>query len=176
MVHMSPEDYVRQAYRSILRNDFAEAILCFEAAISESPGDAEVRYRCSITYARNGRLDKAIEHALAAVALDGSKSEYVLHLQHLKALTLVQEAKGLLEAQTQGKQNPYRPITLLKEAVALDPLNGDAYVWLALAYSSVNEHQQAIASLKEVINLHPDDAGLRQLMKDLQKSLQKYMQ
>lgn len=173
---MSPDDYIRQAYRYILRSDFEEAIVCFEAAISESPGDAEVRYRCSITYARNGKLDKAIEHAQAAVKLDGTKPEYTLHLQHLKGLTLVQEAKGLLEAEDKSKNNPYRPITLLKEAVMLDPLNGDAYVWLALAYSRMNEHLEAIAALKEVISLHPDDAGLRELMKDLQKSLQKYMQ
>lgn len=172
---MSPDDFIRQAYRCILRSDFAEAILCFEAAIAESPGDAEVRYRCSITYGRNGRLDKAIEHALAAVALDGSKPEYKLHLQHLQALTLVHEAKVLLEAEEKKNQNPYRPITLLKEAIKLDPLNGDAYVWLALAYSRMNEHLQAISALKEVISLHPDDAGLRQLMKDLQSSLQKYM-
>lgn len=173
---MSPEDYVRQAYRCILRNDFAEAILCFEAAISESPGDAEVRYRCSITYARSSRLDKAIEHALAAVKLDGTKPEYTLHLQHLQALMHVQEAKALLEAEEKGIQNPYHPITLLKEAVRLDPLYGDAYVWLALAYSRMNEHLKAISALKEVISLHPDDAGLRRLMKDLQKSLQTYMQ
>ncbi|WP_379129267.1 tetratricopeptide repeat protein [Paenibacillus sp. sgz500958] len=172
---MSPEDYVRQAYRAILRSDFAEAIVCFEAAISESPSDAEVRYRCSITYGRNGRLDKAIEHALAAVTLDGGKPEYKLHLQHLQALALVQEAKGLLEAEEKADRNPYRPITLLKEAISLDPLNGDAYVWLALAHSRMNEHLQAISALKEVILLHPDDAGLQQMMKDLQKSLKKYM-
>ncbi|GGF74907.1 hypothetical protein GCM10010912_20180 [Paenibacillus albidus] len=173
---MSPNDYVREAYRCILRSDFAEAITCFEAAIAASPGDAEVRYRCSITYARNGMLEKAIEHALAAVGLDPDKPEYLLHLQHLQALVLVQQAKRLLEVEDGAAQNPYHPITLLQEAITLDPLYGDAYVWLAIAHSRMNEHLQAIAALKEVISLHPDDAGLRQLMKDLQKSLQTYMQ
>lgn len=173
---MNHNDYVKEAYRAILRSDFAEAITCFEAAIAASPDDAEVRYRCSITYARSGMLEKALEHALAAVKLDGGKPEYRLHLQHLQALQLVQEAKRLLEDEKPGTGNPYHPITLLKEAINLDPLYGDAYVWLAIGHSRMNEHLQAIAAMKEVIALHPDDSGLRQIMKDLQKSLQKYIQ
>ncbi len=172
---MNHNDYVNAAYRSILRSDFEEAIQFFEAAISASPDDAEVRYRCSITYARSGMMDKALEHALAAVKLDNGKPEYHLHLQHLQALKLVQEAKRLLEDEAGGTLNPYRPVTLLKEAISLDPLYGDAYVWLAIAHSRMNEHVQAIAAMKEVIALHPDDSGLRQLMKDLQRSLQKYI-
>ncbi|KAA9006262.1 tetratricopeptide repeat protein [Paenibacillus spiritus] len=173
---MSPEEYVQEAYRCILRSDFAEAILCFEAAIAARPDDAQVRYRCSITYARNGRLDRAVEHAQAAVDLAGEEHpEYRLHLQHLQAMTLVQEARRLLEQEKGKGINPYHPVTLLKEAVSLDPLYGDAYVWLALAYSRVNEHLPAISALREVIALHPDDAGLRELMKDLQKSLRGYM-
>ncbi|MGN7761813.1 tetratricopeptide repeat protein [Paenibacillus sp. 22594] len=172
---MDHNDYVKAAYRSILRSDFAEAITLFEAAIAASPDDAEVRYRCSITYARSGMLEKALEHARAAVNLDRGKPEYGLHLQHLQALQLVREAKRLLEDDIAGANNPYRPITLLKEAIVLDPLYGDAYVWLAIAHSRMNEHVQAIAALKEVMSLHPDDSGLRQLMKDLQKSLQTYM-
>ncbi|MEK3716053.1 MULTISPECIES: tetratricopeptide repeat protein [unclassified Paenibacillus] len=173
---MDHNDYVKAAYRSILRSDFAEAITLFEAAIAASPDDAEVRYRCSITYARSGMLDKALEHAVAARRLDGTKPEYQLHLQHLQALKLVQEAKRLLEDEAADSVNPYHPITLLKEAVSLDPLYGDAYVWLAIAHSRMNEHLQAIAVLKEVMSLHPDDSGLRLLMKDLQKSLQHYIQ
>lgn len=173
---MNHNDFVKAAYRSILRSDFAEAITLFEAAIAASPDDAEVRYRCSITYARSGMLEKALEHAIAAVKLDDTKSDYRLHLQHLQALKLVQEAKRLLEDDTAGSLNPYHPITLLKEAITLDPLYGDAYVWLAIAHSRMNEHLQAIAVLKEVMSLHPDDTGLWQLMKDLQKSLQNYLQ
>lgn len=173
---MNHNDYIKAAYRSILRSDYAEAITNFEAAIEASPDDSEVRYRCSITYARSGMMEKAVEHARAAVKLDDSKPEYRLHLQHLQALQLVQEAKRLLEDEKAGPGNPYHPVTLLKEAIALDPLYGDAYVWLAIAHSRMNEHLQAIAALKEVISLHPDDSGLRELMKDLQKSLQKYIQ
>ncbi|SET51607.1 tetratricopeptide repeat protein [Paenibacillus sp. NFR01] len=173
---MNHNDYIKAAYRAILRSDFGEAITCFEAAIAASPHDAEVRYRCSITYARSGRLEKALEHARAALMLDADKPEYRLHLQHLQALGLVQEAKRLLEDESGSADNPHYPITLLKEAITLDPLYGDAYVWLAIAHSRMNEHVQAIAALKEVIALHPDDSGLQQLMKDLQRSLQKYIQ
>lgn len=173
---MSPDEYVKEAYRCILRSDFEEAIVCFEAAIAADPDNPEVRYRCSITYARSGKLEKAAEHAKAAVKLDDSKPDYRLHLQHLQAMMHVREAKRLLEEEHGPRSNPYRPITLLKEAVRLDPLYGDAYVWLAIAYSRMNEHLPAIAAMKEVIALHPDDDGLKELMKDLQTSLQKYMQ
>jgi len=174
---MDNRDYVREAYRAILRSDFAEAIVCFEAAIAASPADAEVRYRCSITHARSGMLDKALVHAQAAVKLDGdgSKPEYRLHLQHLQAMLYVQEAKRLIEDEENTTRNPYHPITLLKEAIILDPLYGDAYVWLAIAHGRMNEHMQAMAALREVISLHPDDFSLRELMKDLQKSIQSYM-
>lgn len=173
---MDRKDYVREAYRSILRSDFAEAIVNFEAAIAASPDDAEVRYRCSITYARSGMLDKALVHAQVAVRLEPDKPEYRLHLQHLQAMMHVQEAKRLIDDEDHNTRNPYHPITLLKEAISLDPLYGDAYVWLAIAHSRVNEHLQAMAALKEVIALHPDDSGLRELMIDLQKSIQSYMQ
>lgn len=173
---MDHKDYVREAYRSILRSDFAEAIVNFEAAIGASPNDAEVRYRCSITYARSGMLDKALVHAHVAVRLEPDKPEYRLHLQHLQAMMHVQEAKRLIDDEDHNTRNPYHPITLLKEAISLDPLYGDAYVWLAIAHSRVNEHLQAMAALKEVIALHPDDSGLRELMIDLQKSIQSYMQ
>ncbi|MNB72285.1 Tetratricopeptide repeat protein [compost metagenome] len=173
---MNPGEYVKEAYRYILRSDFEEAIQCFEAAIAADPHDPEVRYRCSITYARNGRLEKAAEHAKEAVKLDRAKPEYRLHLQHLQAMMHVQEAKVLLEEETGPGSNPYRPVTLLQEAVRLDPLYGDAYVWLAIAHSRMNEHLPAIAAMKEVIALHPGDEGLKALMKDLQKSLRQYMQ
>ncbi|MFP4977856.1 tetratricopeptide repeat protein [Paenibacillus sp. CN-4] len=173
---MEAKDYVREAYRCILRSDFLEAVNCFEAAISASPSDAEVRYRCSITYARSGRLDKAVEHARAAVKLDGSREDYRLHLQHLQAMGLVQDARKLLEEEPGTGNSPYAAVTLLREAARLDPLYGEAYVWLAIAYSRLNEHLPAISALKEVIALHPDDAGLRELMRDLQKSLQDYLE
>lgn len=173
---MNHNDYVKAAYRSILQSDFAEAITLFEAAIAAKPDDAEVRYRCSITYARSGMLERALVHAEAALKLDGERQEYRLHLYHLQALQLVRQAKRHLEDEITGASNPYHPITLLNEAIALDPLYGEAYVWLAIAHSRMNEHVQAIGALKEVIALHPDDSGLQQLMKDLQKSLQKYIQ
>ena len=68
---MKPESYIQKAYRCILQNDFEEALRWFEQAIIANPGDAEVHYRCSITYGRSNKLEMAITHAEEAVEVTG---------------------------------------------------------------------------------------------------------
>ncbi|WP_106767943.1 tetratricopeptide repeat protein [Paenibacillus faecalis] len=173
---MKPDDYIQKAYRFILQNDFEEALRWFEAAIAANPGDAEVHYRCSITYGRSGKLEQAIQHAEKAVYLLPEKPEYHLHLQHVKALRLVQQARKMVE----GKSKPvpselYQAVSLLKSAISMDPLYSEAYVWLALVYSELNEHPLAIATLKEVIGLYPQESGLQHIMEELKKRLKSYL-
>ena len=173
---MKSEDYIQQAYRCILQNDFVEAIRLFEEAISLNPLDAEIYYKCSITYARNNRLVKGIEYAERALHLAPDKVVYQLYLQHLKAMYLVQESKKQMDQ----VQNPtvidlYKTVSSLKEAIELDPLYGEAYVCLALAYSELNEHATAIATLKEALFLLPAEQGLDKLLEQLKKKFKDYM-
>lgn len=174
---MDSKDYVQQAYRSILQNDFKAAIQFFEAAIAENPNDAEVHYRCSITYTRSNRLDKGIEHAEFALRLAPDKSEYQLYLQHLRAMLLVQEARKQIDlGQAKSTVNLYQALPLLKEAITLDPLYRESYIWLALAYSELNEYALAISTLKEVILFHPEDQGLKDWLEQLKNRLKSYLQ
>ncbi|MDR0271575.1 tetratricopeptide repeat protein [Paenibacillus sp.] len=69
----------------------------------------------------------------------------------------------------------YQTVSMLKEAVRLDPLYEEAYIWLALAYSQLNEHAFAIASLKEVIALQPQDHGLHDMLDQLKNRLSTYL-
>lgn len=62
---MKPEEYMQQAYRCILQNDFEQAIRWFESAIHAHPKHAELYYRCSITHARSKHLVPALEYARA---------------------------------------------------------------------------------------------------------------
>lgn len=173
---MKQDNYIQKAYHSILQNDFEEALRWFEAAILANPGDAEVHYRCSITYGRSGRLEQAIRHAKEAVNLHSDKQEYHLHLQHLEALELVQKARKMVEGKTGADPiELYQAIGLLKLAIIKDPLYSEAYVWLALVYSEMNEHPLAIATLKEVIGLYPQESGLQHLMEELKKRLKLYV-
>ncbi|MFC7682049.1 tetratricopeptide repeat protein [Paenibacillus sp. GCM10028914] len=173
---MKPDNYIQKAYHFILQNDFEEALRWFEAAILANPGDAEVHYRCSITYGRSGRLGQAIHHAKEAVRLQVDKPEYHLHLQHVEALQLVQEARKMVEGKTDTQPSElYQAVGLLKSAITKDPLHREAYVWLALVYSELNDHPLAIATLKEVISLYPQESGLQHIMEELKKRLKSYV-
>lgn len=173
---MKAEDYVQQAYHCILQNDFMEAIRLFEEAIILNPDDAEIHYKCSITYARNNRIDRGIEHAERALELAPEKVIYQYYLQHLKAMQLVRESKKQMDQMSSlSVVNLYQVVFLLKEAIQLDPLNGEAYVWLALTYSELNEHAAAISTLKEGLFLIPEDQGMDKLLEQLKKRFRKYI-
>lgn len=174
---VKPESYIQKAYRCILQNDFEEALRWFEQAIIANPGDAEVHYRCSITYGRSNKLEMAITHAEEAVRLQPDKPEYALHLQHIKAAELVQRARKMVENRKDvTKAELYQAVGHLKSAVAMDPLYAQAYVWLALVYSELDEHALAISTLKEVISLYPQESGLQHIMEELKQRLKSYMQ
>jgi len=173
---MKSEQFVQNAYQCILKNDFEGALQWFEAAVAEDPGSAEVRYRCSVTYARSGKIDKALEHAHKACELDPEKSEYALNLQHLQSMRIVQDAKKVLDSGDLAPASElYQTVSLLKESIRLDPLYGEAYIWLAVAYSQLNEHALAIASLKEAIALQPQDDGLQDMLDQLKSRLSNYL-
>ena len=74
------------------------------------------------------------------------------------------------------KSELYQAVSHLKSAVAMDPLYAQAYVWLALVYSELDEHARAISTLKEVISLYPQESGLQHIMEELKQRLKSYMQ
>ena len=77
------------------------------------------------------------------------KPEYALHLQHIKAAELVRRARKMVENRKDvTKSELYQAVSHLKSAVAMDPLYAQAYVWLALVYSELDEHARAISTLK----------------------------
>ncbi|GAB6990276.1 tetratricopeptide repeat protein [Paenibacillus pini] len=173
---MKKEPLVQQAYHCILQNDFEGALHWFEAAVAENPEDADIHYRCSVTYARSNRLEQAMQHALQASTLAPEKPEYRLYYNHLRAMRLVQDARRIIDTLTAAPASElYRAVSILKEANQLDPLYGDAYIWLALAYSQLNEHARAFSTLKEVIALQPNDHALQETFEQLKIRLNTYL-
>ncbi|WP_091018007.1 MULTISPECIES: tetratricopeptide repeat protein [Paenibacillus] len=169
---MKPEEYMQQAYRCILQNDFEQAIRWFESAIHAYPKHAELYYRCSITHARSKHLVPALEYARKSVELSPGTEEYILHLQTLEAKQLTSRAKLLLEQAGTATQERYvEASTLLQEAVQLDPLSVEAHVMLALAYSDLNEFEYAIQALREAILMDPQNVQLHQMLQEIKQRM-----
>ncbi|MFK4340456.1 MULTISPECIES: tetratricopeptide repeat protein [unclassified Paenibacillus] len=164
---MKAEEYVQKAYQCILQNDFERAVEWFEKAISAQPDHAEHYFRCSVTYARSGRIEQALAYAGDAVRLAPQQDEYVLHLHTLEARQQTEKARKMLDVDRATPQVRRDAILLLERAIALDPLCGDAFMLLALVYDEMNEYKLAVQAAREAAALFPHNEQLANLMKKL---------
>ncbi|TKH41785.1 anaphase-promoting protein [Paenibacillus terrae] len=164
---MKAEEYVQKAYQCILQNDFEQAVEWFEKAISAQPDHAEHYFRCSVTYARSGRIEQALAYAGDAVRLAPQQDEYVLHLHTLEARQQTEKARKMLDVDKATPQVRIDAILLLERAIALDPLCGDAFMLLALVYAEMNEYKLAVQAAREAAALFPHNEQLANLMKKL---------
>ncbi|ALP38690.1 tetratricopeptide repeat protein [Paenibacillus sp. 28ISP30-2] len=164
---MKAEEYVQKAYQCILKNDFEQAVEWFEKAISAQPDHAEHYFRCSVTYARSGRIEQALAYAGDAVRLAPQQDEYVLHLHTLEARQQTEKARKMLDVDKATPQVRRDAILLLERAIALDPLCGDAFMLLALVYAEMNEYKLAVQAAREAAALFPHNEQLANLMKKL---------
>ncbi|AET61376.1 hypothetical protein HPL003_23280 [Paenibacillus terrae HPL-003] len=164
---MKAEEYVQKAYQCILQNDFEQAVEWFEKAISAQPDHAEHYFRCSVTYARSGRIEQALAYAGDAVRLAPEQDEYVLHLHTLEARQQTEKARKMLDVDRATPQVRRDAILLLERAIALDPLCGDAFMLLALVYDEMNEYKLAVQAAREAAALFPHNEQLANLMKKL---------
>lgn len=149
---MDSEDRIKKAYAAILNHDFELAVTWFEEAIAMEPDNAAYHYKLSITYSRSGRLNKSLEHANKAYKLDQAHEEYLFHLQNLRAKQFIVQAEKVM--QTDADQL-YQAVWMLKEAITLDPINLQGYIYLAETYSMLHQYVDAIQTIKEVLRLHP---------------------
>lgn len=158
---MDGESCVKKAYEFILDGDFEGAIGWFEMAIAADPDNASYHYRCSISCARSGKWDKALECALKAAELEPGREEYAYHLRTVQARLLVIEFKA---AVTGGPAEAAPAIELLKRAVELDPLCFEAYYHLASVYMAMNRFDEAVEYAREAHRLEPQHAEAGRLL------------
>lgn len=168
---MKAEDYLQRAYRSIYENDFAQALSWFERALVVQPDHADIHYRYSITCARSGQLDKALQHARLAAALEPAQDEYKLHYDRLQSMELTQMARRQLEKAGNKRKSAAEPAArILKRAVELDPLSLDAQVWLAITYGELECYELALQAVRDASAL-PLDAGAAGQLKEMEQRL-----
>lgn len=163
---MKADEFLKKAYRCILDNDFEQAIGWFEQAISVEPDRADIRYRCSITYARNGRLELAIRNAEEAIRLAPGEQTYILQHQRLQAREMTQNAVKILQFREDSDYKAAsEAVRLLEEAAKLDPLSAQTQVWLAVAYGELKDYRKALVCVWEASALMQDDPVSEHLKK-----------
>ncbi|GKS13921.1 hypothetical protein YDYSY3_49210 [Paenibacillus chitinolyticus] len=171
---MDGEQEIQKAYEAILNNDFEDAISWFEKAVLSEPDNASYHYKLSITFARSGKLGKAIDHAVAAYELEPESEAYQYHLTTLKAKALIAEADKYLD-QSREREQIQTAIGLLKQASALDPLSAEAYLKLAAAYAGADDYDLAVHAAKEAIRLEPLNKAAAGLLDEYRRKLRQYL-
>lgn len=149
---LSGEKELKKAYESILGQHFEEAVAWFQKAIEQDPSNAEYHYKLSITYARNGKLEEALASARRAAQLSPGSEAYAIQMRTLEAKQLSAKAERLLAS---GTEHDALAAAYLLEAIRLDPLEEGAYILLAATYARMKEYKDAIATLKELLELEP---------------------
>ncbi|HEY0827788.1 MAG TPA: tetratricopeptide repeat protein [Bacilli bacterium] len=167
---MDGDQFVKKAYASILAHDFEQAISWFEQAIAADPGNASYHYKLSITCARSNKLHKAIEHAQKAIELNKTREEYQFHLYNLRAKDLIIHAGKYLHY---DNRNHLMAISLLKQAIALDPLAIEAFLLMGVAYAGLEDYNYAIQAIKEALVLDPQHETASELLTEYIKKQKK---
>ncbi|MBP1999568.1 tetratricopeptide (TPR) repeat protein [Paenibacillus shirakamiensis] len=171
------ERFLAQAYKSILNHDFEQAIQWFDRAIGANPLDADIHFRCSVTCARSGRMDKAVFHASEAVRLDSDTEEYKLQYERLQAREMRLSAVQLFgPGGTIETDNAILAVSLLEQSTAFDPLYGESFVWLASAYEALERYPDALAAVREALALQNDSISTTSLKKWEQRFISKINQ
>lgn len=165
---MTGEKEVRKAYESILGQDYEEAGAWFRKAIEQDPDNGEYHYKLSITYARSGKIDEALALARRAQFLDPDVEAYGIQVRTLEAKQLAAKAERLLAA---GKEQDALAAAYLRQAVRLDPLEEGPYVLLAAVLARMKEYKDAIAVLRELLELNPDHRTASSLLEQYRQLL-----
>jgi tetratricopeptide (TPR) repeat protein len=165
---MDGEHQIQKAYESILSHDFEKAIEWFEKAIAAEPDNAAYHYKLSITYARSNKLQKAMEHAKKAVELEVDHEDYQYHLEYLHARELIDQAEKCF---ANPELRMGEAVVLLQQAIQLDPLATEAYLFLSAAYAALKDYRMAVAAVEDAIRLDPQNVVAKQHLIQYRKML-----
>lgn len=163
VARMEGEKNIREAYASLLDHDFEQAIRWFERAVQEEPDNADYHHKLSISYARSGKLAKALKHAARACELNADAQEYRYHYRRLQALELIRKAEKMMERE----RTPKRAEQDLRQAAALDPLSVEARLLLAVIRLREGDFPQAAAELDEALALEPHHETARRMKEEV---------
>jgi tetratricopeptide (TPR) repeat protein len=116
-----------------------------QARVEAEPGDAAARRLLALVLLRQGRLEPAQEHALAAIRAAP------FFAPALETLGRVYQARGLRQ----------RALNAFGQAIALDPDLLPAYLGYALVSESLGERERGLETLREGLRRAPHHYALR---------------
>ncbi|WP_186438199.1 tetratricopeptide repeat protein [Cohnella terricola] len=155
---------LRQAYDAIYQGDFESAVYWFGRAIELDPGNAAYYHRASITCARSGKLQLAMDYALKALELNPDEPSYRLNLRMIQSKQRIAEVRQLLSQPTPDIASC---IALMREAVQLDPLSAEANLVLGVLYRMQQNYSQALGFLRDALQLEPGLEEAKRLMSEI---------
>lgn len=161
---------VKKAYEFILRNDFESAIYWFEKAIELEPRVADYYYRCSISCARSGKWQKAMDYAKHALLLEPHNQEFHYQAEIVEARLLYITAQQAIEAKP-----PQWTIAIeqLERSFELDALNFEVPFTLSMVYDAAGDIEKALKYVREALKLSPDHAAARTLFANIKRKYRK---
>jgi tetratricopeptide (TPR) repeat protein len=168
--------------------EFRAADSLFQRALALDPGKGEAWFYEGLTLKELGREPEALEHLRRAATIDSTSADRFFWLGVLAdALrqtgeaerafqrTVTLDSTGTLAAKAYRQLGYYRllkrqwmvAIPLLDRAVALDPQDAQAWLWLAQGSQNAGDRTRAVACYRRVLALDPANAeakkGLRTL-------------
>ncbi|MDB4324852.1 tetratricopeptide repeat protein [bacterium] len=177
------------AWTSLLRGELDEGLAYLQQAIDIAPDNAGLRRDAVVLYLRAGRLDDAVEAAMAIADLDAATAQD--HFYRAGLLTEAGRPEDAIEAyrdclarvpdagqarynlggllRRQGRND--EALTELLEVQRLVPGDRDTQVELGLTYQALGDRQAALRHLQRAIALAPDHPESQSHLPSLIESL-----
>lgn len=179
----------RQGVRCIEREEFEEALACFEELAANDPRDAPAHSNIGYCNFRLGRLPAAAAAYQRAVELSPDDPQYICDLGsvYIKMNRLDEAVAAYSRAAREksdylpaylGMGNAYRrlgghaeAVAAFKRALTLDPRCVEAQIGLGLSLTGLNQAETALGILERVVTTHADHAAVHEGLADAYESL-----
>ena len=137
-----PNAHLNIGYCHYLVNQYQSALPAFQQAVRVNPGDHSAHYWLGVTYYQLHRYQPALTELQEAVRLKPNDS-YAHH--------------WIGETYANGFKQFEKAIPEYREALRLDPDYALAHNQLGLAYSQVEERDDAVAAFKQAMRIKPTE-------------------
>jgi len=142
--HTQTEEALRQGTQAIASGKFGEAEKWFQAAVKQSPDNADARMELGIAELRLGKPEEASNSLLEAIARNPEAQGANLFL-------------GIAYTQMHHVDES---LAALRREIELNPKNAQAQMWLGVVELQAGHPEKATEPLDRAAELSPDDLNI----------------